>query len=72
MADQAFPDGDLAHPDRPNAYGPVQYPIRSLAVGLVRPPPSAAPNGGAPSFGEDWDDTPDREASERFQRKRAP
>jgi len=27
MADQAFPDGDLAHPDRPNAYGPVQYPV---------------------------------------------
>ena len=29
MADQAFPDGDLAHPDQPNAYGPVQYPVRS-------------------------------------------
>jgi len=36
MADQAFPDGDLAHPDRPNAYGPVQYPIRSRMMRLRR------------------------------------
>lgn len=42
MAEQAFPDGDLAHPCGPNAYGPGNcYPVRSSAIGLV---PSSPPD----------------------------
>lgn len=43
MADQgqAFPDGDTAHPDAPNAYGPALLQVKSLAMGMV---PSSRPD----------------------------